>query len=82
MPGLLDASDSAAGQPCWASMHFALFKKRAMAIFFIFSMLLGAELQITNMFGNTFLHSFDKLMMFAIALLCSMRHRHVDFANL
>ncbi len=28
-------------------------------------MLLGAELQITNMFGNTFLHSFDKDPMFA-----------------
>ncbi len=27
-----------------------------MAIFFIFSMMLGAELQITNMFGSTFLH--------------------------
>lgn len=27
--------------------------------------LLGAELQITNMFGNTFLHSFDKDPMFA-----------------
>lgn len=45
---------------------FALFKnKQNMAIFFIFSMLLGAELQITNMFGNTFLHSFDKDPMFA-----------------
>ncbi|MFP1528432.1 nucleoside permease [Escherichia coli] len=29
---------------------FALFKNKRMAIFFIFSMLLGAELQITNMF--------------------------------
>lgn len=38
---------------------FALFKNKRMAIFFIFSMMLGAELQITNMFGNTFLHSFD-----------------------
>lgn len=36
-----------------------------MAIFFIFSMMLGAELQITNMFGNTFLHSFDKDPLFA-----------------
>lgn len=44
---------------------FALFKNKRMAIFFIFSMLLGAELQITNMFGNTFLHSFDKDPMFA-----------------
>ncbi|MEN0630316.1 nucleoside permease [Phytobacter ursingii] len=44
---------------------FALFKNKRMAIFFIFSMLLGAELQITNMFGNTFLHSFDSNPLFA-----------------
>jgi NHS family nucleoside permease-like MFS transporter len=44
---------------------FALFKNKRMAIFFIFSMLLGAELQITNMFGNTFLHSFDANPLFA-----------------
>lgn len=36
-----------------------------MAIFFIFSMMLGAELQITNMFGNTFLHSFDNNPLFS-----------------
>ncbi|WP_437890414.1 nucleoside permease [Phytobacter sp. V91] len=44
---------------------FALFKNKRMAIFFIFSMLLGAELQITNIFGNTFLHSFDANPLFA-----------------
>lgn len=44
---------------------FALFKNKRMAIFFIFSMMLGAELQITNMFGNTFLHSFDANPLFA-----------------
>jgi NHS family nucleoside permease-like MFS transporter len=53
----------------WSAMlgldAFALFKNRRMAIFFIFSMLLGAELQITNMFGNTFLHSFDNNPLFA-----------------
>ncbi|WP_333602831.1 nucleoside permease [Atlantibacter hermannii] len=53
----------------WSTMlgldAFALFKNKRMAIFFIFSMLLGAELQITNMFGNTFLHSFDKDPLFA-----------------
>ncbi|EAT6560457.1 nucleoside permease [Salmonella enterica] len=53
----------------WTSMlgldAFALFKNKRMAIFFIFSMMLGAELQITNMFGNTFLHSFDKDPLFA-----------------
>lgn len=37
---------------------FVLFKQKKMAIFFIFSMLLGAALQITNTFGNPFLDSF------------------------
>ena len=34
---------------------FALFKNKRMAIFFIFSMMLGAELQITNMFETLFI---------------------------
>jgi len=34
---------------------FTLFKKRKMAIFFIFAMLLGFALQITNMFANPYL---------------------------
>lgn len=37
---------------------FALFKKKDMAIFFIFSMLLGVSLQITNSFANPFIQSF------------------------
>lgn len=37
---------------------FTLFKQRKMAIFFIFSMLLGVSLQITNGFANPFLTSF------------------------
>jgi len=37
---------------------FALFKDTQFAIFFIFSMLLGAALQITNGYANTFLGSF------------------------
>ena len=37
---------------------FALFKQKKMAIFFIFSMLLGVSLQITNSFANPFLFSF------------------------
>jgi hypothetical protein BACCOPRO_00774 len=38
---------------------FALFKHRRMAFFFIFSMLLGVSLQITNGFANTFISSFS-----------------------
>lgn len=37
---------------------FTLFRQRKMAIFFIFSMLLGVSLQITNGFANPFLTSF------------------------
>ena len=37
---------------------FALFKNSKMAIFFIFAMLLGASLQLTNAYGDTFLHDF------------------------
>ncbi len=37
---------------------FVLFKERKMAIFFIFTVFLGAALQVTNAFGEPFLQSF------------------------
>ncbi|HNW99184.1 MAG TPA: nucleoside permease [Bacteroidales bacterium] len=37
---------------------FSLFKSTKMALFFIFAMLLGASLQLTNAYGDTFLHDF------------------------
>ena len=37
---------------------FKLFRKKKMAIFFIFSMLLGVSLQITNGYANPFITSF------------------------
>lgn len=37
---------------------FTLFKQRKMAIFFIFSMLLGVSLQITNAFANDYLTNY------------------------
>lgn len=40
---------------------FALFKSSKMALFFIFAMLLGASLQLTNAYGDTFLHDFAKI---------------------
>lgn len=40
---------------------FSLFKDIKMALFFIFAMLLGAALQLTNAYGDTFLHDFDKV---------------------
>lgn len=38
---------------------FVLFKNSRMAVFFIFAMFLGAALQITNTFGEAFLHDFS-----------------------
>lgn len=40
---------------------FALFAKYKMALFFIFSMFLGAALQLTNMYGDTFLDDFKNI---------------------
>lgn len=37
---------------------FTLFKDPKMATFFIFTLLLGAALQLTNAYGDTFLHDF------------------------
>ncbi len=44
---------------------FLLFKQRKMAIFFIFSMLLGVSLQITNGFANPFITSFKAIPEYA-----------------
>ncbi|MDB4927191.1 nucleoside permease [Mucilaginibacter sp.] len=40
---------------------FALFKTPKFAIFFAFSMLLGAALQLTNAYGDTFIHDFKNV---------------------
>jgi len=40
---------------------FRLFKSTKMAIFFIFAMLLGGALQLTNAYGDTFLHDFAEI---------------------
>lgn len=42
-----------------------LFKQKKMAIFFLFSMLLGAALQITNTYGDLFLGSFASIPEYA-----------------
>ncbi len=44
---------------------FSLFKNRRMAIFFIFCMLLGVSLQITNGFANPFITSFKAIPEYA-----------------
>lgn len=40
---------------------FRLFKRKEMAIFFIFSMFLGVSLQITNSYGSTFIKHFNSV---------------------
>ena len=47
---------------------FKLFKSSKMALFFVFAMLLGASLQLTNAYGDTFLHDFAKIDLFKNAL--------------
>ena len=44
---------------------FTLFKEKKMALFFIFSMLLGVSLQITNGFANPFITSFKAIPEYA-----------------
>ena len=44
---------------------FTLFKQKKMAIFFIFSMLLGVSLQITNGFANPYISSFGSIPEYA-----------------
>ncbi|MCG4322962.1 hypothetical protein LMJ63_25975, partial [Escherichia coli] len=53
-------TNRAAESKSWVSVlgldALVLFRQRRMALFFLFAMLLGAALQITNTFGNPFLH--------------------------
>ena len=44
---------------------FKLFGKYKMALFFIFSMFLGAALQLTNMYGDSFLSNFESIPKYA-----------------
>jgi NHS family xanthosine MFS transporter len=44
---------------------FKLFANYKMALFFMFSMLLGAALQLTNMYGDTYLSDFQKIPQYA-----------------
>ena len=44
---------------------FKLFKQKRMALFFIFSMLLGAALQVSNGYANTFINGFGDIEKYA-----------------
>jgi NHS family xanthosine MFS transporter len=47
---------------------FKLFSNYKMAVFFIFAMFLGAALQLTNMYGDSFLDDFKKIPEYADSL--------------
>lgn len=48
---------------------FKLFGNYKMALFFVFSMFLGAALQLTNMYGDTFLSHFESYPEYADSLI-------------
>jgi NHS family xanthosine MFS transporter len=63
-PQKLIASDATLSQKLGLDA-FKLFGTSKMALFFIFSMFLGAALQLTNMYGDTFLTDFEKIPAYA-----------------
>lgn len=54
---------------------FTLFKERRMAVFFLFSMLLGVSLQITNGYANTFISAFAQVPAYAETFV--VRHANI-----
>ena len=54
---------------------FKLFKQKTMALFFIFSMMLGVSLQITNGFANPFISSFASMPEYADTF--GVRHTNI-----
>lgn len=57
-PPLCKGEKSASFTQALGLNAFGLFKQKKFAIFFIFSMLLGAALQLTNAYGDTYIHDF------------------------
>ncbi|MES1215730.1 MAG: nucleoside permease [Bacteroidota bacterium] len=47
---------------------FSLFRSTKMALFFVFALLLGAALQLTNAYGDTFLHDFANVDVYKNAI--------------
>jgi len=60
-PPLLSKVDNATIAGSFGLNAFALFKSSRFAIFFAFSLLLGAALQLTNAYGDTYIHDFAKI---------------------
>jgi NHS family xanthosine MFS transporter len=64
-PPKLRAADNRSLVDVLGLSSFRLFRNRNMAVFFIFAMLLGAALQLTNAYGGTFLGEFSNNPAFA-----------------
>jgi NHS family xanthosine MFS transporter len=60
-PPLLNKSEKKTFAHSLGLNAFALFKTPKFAIFFAFSLLLGGALQLTNAYGDTYIHDFDKI---------------------
>lgn len=60
-PKLLDRTHGTTFTDRFGLTAFTLFRHRTMATFFIFAMLLGGALQLTNAYGDTFLHDFASI---------------------
>ena len=60
-PPLLARAKSTSTLDALGLTSFSLFKDKKMAIFFAFALLLGASLQLTNAYGDTFLHDFANI---------------------
>jgi len=63
-PPLLTKVDKKSLMDVLGLRAFSLFKTPKFAIFFAFSMLLGAALQLTNAYGDVFLGDFSKVAIF------------------
>jgi NHS family xanthosine MFS transporter len=60
-PPKLGRAQSASVVDALGLTSLALFKNRNIAVFLFFAMLLGAALQLTNAYGDTFLHDFGSV---------------------
>ncbi len=65
LPCVQSSEDKTSFVDVFGLKAFTLFKNKNMAIFFIFSMLLGVALQITNGFANPFISHFKEVPEFA-----------------
>ncbi|WP_316812030.1 nucleoside permease [Pedobacter heparinus] len=60
-PPLANKVDSKSFIDALGLRAFTLFKQKKFVVFFLFSMFLGAALQLTNAYGDTFLHDFKNV---------------------